>query len=794
LYQWQAVDVFNGGRYQMKQKHTCVYKNQAKRKSFRIALIYFILGCLWIIVSDMLSRFMFSDSLILFNILKGLTYVTVTALIIYQLICSAMKDFINTEMKLKENGMLYRTIFEQSPIGISIAHSSEPSSGEEDTYQDINPMFCKITGRTKEEIIRLGWAHITHPDDLQLDLDQFKKLQAGEISSYAIEKRYVKPDGSSVWVYLISASLNNEKYKHIGLVQDITERKIMERNLQESERSKAVLLSNLPGMAYRCNYDREWTMQFVSQGCFELTGYTAESLLYNKNLSFNDLILPEYRDILWCKWQEILEKGLPFQHEYEIITASGQKKWILELGQGIYDDNGTVIALEGIIIDISDRKENESKLQRISEIDSLTGLYNRRYLENILSATMITGVKKAILLLNLKKINSIRLLYGYNFSENLIKTLADTLSALCFDHIRLFQVSFERFVFYYEGYQNQEELKRFCSTIIETISKIQLLHIVGCGIGVLEMEQSGCDADCIIKHATIASELVEPNTMFGYQFFNADTDASVKRDSFIREALLNAAHHDINDYIFLHYQPILNLKTNTIQGFEALARFYDENIGDVSPNEFIPLAEETQLIVPIGKKIIGIAFSFMKELYTRGFENIHIYINVSAIQVLKEDFIDDIADMLSQYRINPHTVGFEITETVFAENYAVINEKLNELKNMGIKISIDDFGTGYSSLARESELNINCLKIDRYFINKIRFDKADKIIISDIISMAHKLGHQVVAEGVENEEQKQYLIEHHCDMMQGYLFSKPVDEASAIDLLQKTNLAAAIKQ
>ncbi len=158
---------------------------------------------------------------------------------------------------------------------------------------------------------------------------------------------------------------------------------------------------------------------------------------------------------------------------------------------------------------------------------------------------------------------------------------------------------------------------------------------------------------------------------------------------------------------------------------------------------------------------------------------------MSGLQLIRDEFINEIIDILEDTKINPSNFGIEITETIFAGNYNVINKKLKKLKKLGIKITIDDFGTGYSSFAYESELQVNCLKIDKYFINKLLYTDNDKSVIGDIISMAHRLGHYVIAEGVEYEEQKKYLIAHNCDMVQGYLFSKPLDEDDVIDLLKQ---------
>lgn len=294
---------------------------------------------------------------------------------------------VNASESERERSLILDAIFKQAPIGIAISYGKEPFMADNNELVSINLMFERITGRTNEELLKLGWAKITHPDDLEEDMNNYKKFQSGEIKSYSMEKRYIKPDGSIVWVHILVAPLtlsSKDKFNHICLAQDISKRKEIEKALAESERSKSVLLSHLPGMAYRCNYDREWTMYFVSEGCFELTGYTPENLLYNKDLSFNSLIAPDYRDLLWKEWERTLAKRLPFKYEYEIITANGERKWVLEMGQGIYGEQGEVEALEGIILDISDRKEIENNLRHNHEHDRWTGLYNRNYLETLL--------------------------------------------------------------------------------------------------------------------------------------------------------------------------------------------------------------------------------------------------------------------------------------------------------------------------------------------------------------------------------------------------------------------------
>jgi len=693
------------------------------------------------------------------------------------------------EQTLYERSLTLDTLLDQAPIGIALSHGEEPNSSQGDQTV-FNAAYKRITGRTREELIALGWSQITHPDDLVREMDLYRRFQAGEIEGYSMEKRFIRPDGSIVWADVILAPLKRRsdiKYNHLCLIQDITERKAVESALWESERSKSVLLANLPGMAYRCDYNHQWTMRFVSEGCFDLTGYRAESLLDNRDLSFNDLIAPEYRESLWAEWNRVLAHRLPFKYEYEIMTASGQRKWVLEMGQGVSDKRGSVEALEGIIIDITDRKEQEMKLRHISEIDNLTGLYNRRYLEGILANDAAASAKgaRAVVLLSLRKINSISLTYGYSFSEKIITELAGSLSRLVNENRDLFQISFERFAFYFKGYESADELKDFCDSIISLVDRIQILRTIGCGIGVLEFDCRNCEAGNVIRNASTAAERADENQGFGYRFFDRDMEAAVLREAQVKEALVRMVNEAPGERLYLQYQPILNLKTNRVEEFEALARFKSEKLGMVSPLEFIPIAEETQLITPIGRSVMEMACAFQKRLQALGYGHIRIFVNVSAIQMLRGEFMADFTGVLKKYGVDPESFGLEITESVFADNYRAINEKLEKLMEIGVKISIDDFGTGYSSLARERELKVSCLKIDKSFIDKLMILSPEQAITGDIISMAHRMGHSVVAEGVEQPEQKQYLLDYDCDMMQGYLFSRPLDEDAAIELLAR---------
>ena len=694
------------------------------------------------------------------------------------------------QQQLEEKTFTFDLIFNQAPIGIAIvygsAHSDKP-------VVIVNPLFEKIVGRTREELMQVGWDKITHPDDLEEDLKNFKRLQSGEINMYSMDKRYIKPDGSIVWVHMIVAPLNfldDRHFNHICLVQDITERKVVKEALHESERSKSVFLSHLPGLAYRCNYDREWTMQYVSNGCYNLTGYPPESLLYNRDLSYNDIISPEYRETLWEKWKHILAEKKPFKHEYEIITATGEKKWVLEMGQGVYNEKGEVEALEGIVLDISDRKAFEDALKYSNEHDVSTGLYNREYLVSLLEKDikLKKNVKKALIGINLSAAQILTTKYGFPYTLNLIKKVAEALNRLCTDNRLLFHVREYRFVFYVVNYKDKNEIVDFSNDIIKTLETLFVTDRISGGIEILEIGPDQVDIDLLLRRLLIASErsISLDGKNYVICFYDEVLEALVNRERDIEEALNRiAADEKTDDELFLQFQPILDIKTNKIRGFEALARLRTEKFGLVPPLEFIQIAEKTKLILPIGEKVIIKAFQFLNSMKERGYDEVGVSINISAIQLLNPGFTDRLFEIINEMRINPRNVCIEITESIFTSDFDKVNNIIKKLKNAGLHIAIDDFGTGYSSLSRVNELSVNCIKIDKYFIDSLLHTDLNEAITSDIVSMAHKLGHCTIAEGVECENQLEYLKRHDCDKVQGYFISRPLLEDDAIKFLER---------
>ncbi|NLH01552.1 MAG: EAL domain-containing protein [Clostridiales bacterium] len=433
------------------------------------------------------------------------------------------------------------------------------------------------------------------------------------------------------------------------------------------------------------------------------------------------------------------------------------------------------------------RTESETRILHLAYHNELTNLPNKSSFDMYVDTELEKGEKndRALLLINYKDFKLVNLTFGYSYANNLIKKTAEKLSEFCGENCRLFHISIDRFAFFINGYNDKHELEIFCKDIIETIRSSFTEKFLGINIGIVELSEDLSDGDTLLKFAQLAAGKVREDLSFGYCFYDSKMEADLNRKEKIESELRNCiAETSSGSGIYLCYQPIVDLKTGRIFGFEALARMKSEALGLVAPLEFIPIAESSQLIYPIGNIILKKACRFLSILNLYGFSDVKIAVNVSAIQILRDEFLSDLFKIIDEYAISPGTLHIELTESVFSNNFDLINSKLSELQEKGIEVLIDDFGTGYSSFSRVRELNINGLKIDKYFLDKLPVIGPEKAITGDIISLAHKLGYYVIAEGVESKTQKQFLIDNDCDYMQGYLFSEPLTSKEAVIILK----------
>lgn len=491
--------------------------------------------------------------------------------------------------------------------------------------------------------------------------------------------------------------------------------------------------------------------------------------------------------------------GIKFYQVILPIFVNGQKAGSLAINYSVQKTQEMIIQVSGVAIialafifmllfgtTYSSYTKNKRLIQ-YTYFDHLTNLPNKRYLELLVkNEATINYKKRALMLVNYKNFKIINTTFGYHYGETIIKKLAQNLTSLSCENCIVIHLAADRFVFYIKSYNTKEELIFLSNNILKILKSTLDTKTIGAAIGIFETTGYNEDTETMLKKAFIAAGNIKEDETYGYCFFNEEMEEKLRREEEIQNELTKTYDKKINGF-YLEYQPILDLKTNKIFGFEALARLNSDNLGFVSPMEFIPIAEKTQLIVPLGKQLLFTACRFLKIMESKGYDSIKMSVNISMIQLLRDDFIPDLTQILTKTKIDPQNLILEITESIFADNCQLVNKKLLQIKEKGITIALDDFGTGYSSLARESELSINCLKIDKHFADKLLTGDSEKAIIADIISMAHRIGHYVVAEGVESEVQKSYLLSNGCDCMQGYLFSKPLVQSKALSTLIKHN-------
>ncbi|MFA5570162.1 MAG: EAL domain-containing protein [Sphaerochaetaceae bacterium] len=697
------------------------------------------------------------------------------------------------EAEILDTETVLHTLFEQSPMGAVLIFSKQDEDGDVTRKVLSNSAFQKLFGYTSEEIQHKVLSDFTYAEQPHDEFPLHHALITKEIDHYSLEKKLKRKDGTPFWAMVNAARIHIGtlfENNYLFLLQDISKRKKLEQELFETEQSQRTLLSNIPGMVYRSKNDDYLTLEYISDGCYELTGYRPEQLLQSPSTDYYEIVAPEYRDIIVATIQKQLLTQDQVRIEYEIITADQKRKWVLELAKMTKRVGADEDVLEGFVLDIDKEKRVELQLAHQHRHNHLTGLPNRQALEERLesdSKKLLKG-KRALLSINFTPLYMMSLRFGHNYVQEIIKRVATTLATFVNHSIEVYGVFDNRFIIYVTSYKEKSSLTHLALQVKEQVNKLLSLERISWGIGIFELDWSTpSDYKDGLKYALVASEnaINVHSRTSSITFYDKTMSDNINKESTILFELDQVLSGVDTDRIYLNYQPIVDIRSNTIVGFEALARFTSHTYGAVSPLLFIPIAEKYELITPLGNLIIEQAIECYKNIRKHGYTDVGISINISPYQLLKEEFVPNIKKVFTQHGAKASHFTLEITETGVNSTYMQLNQSLQELQDFGFNIAIDDFGIGYSSFARESELSVDFLKIDKIFVDKLITQGSEKALISDIISMAHKLGHQVIVEGVEHHEQRELLQTMNCDMYQGFVFSKPVDQQHIFSLLEK---------
>lgn len=503
-----------------------------------------------------------------------------------------------------------------------------------------------------------------------------------------------------------------------------------------------------------------------------------------------------------------------FERVYEVLVPvyqDGKKMGTLSMAKNISSTEEmisriTVVGLLVIVVIysvflflITTTHKKSKELVGLAYFDSLTGLPNFQYLKEKMQENLpqTQGQKKALILVNCNNFKMINMLLGYDLGDELIREMGKKINTVSNDEITVVRFTADRFLIYVEEYEERTDLISLLEEIDhlfkEPLRIENAIKYLSLQYAITEFEDTDKSMDQLLKEVLVTMGTLSPNGV-NYAFFTYNTGRKLKLHDAIENDLRSVLEEeeeeeDSDSSLHILYQPIYSLKTGEITGFEALSRLVSPKYGEIPPLEFIEVAEKKRLIEPLGNLIFVKACQYARKLADRGFGHLSISINISGLQILQEDFIDMVQKTLKSHGVNPRSITLEITESVFMDSLDMINHKMEQLRAMGISIALDDFGTGYSSLNRLKSLSVDTLKVDQSFISPITQENSEQHIAQDIISMAHRTGLNVVAEGVESEDQILYLLRNKCDRIQGYYCGKPLREEEANLLLLSDSCA-----
>ncbi|WP_077216440.1 putative bifunctional diguanylate cyclase/phosphodiesterase [Peptoclostridium litorale] len=523
------------------------------------------------------------------------------------------------------------------------------------------------------------------------------------------------------------------------------------------------------------SFDVDENVAMVSAGIEKIFGVPRQKFRENPRY-WRSLVHPKDKLLIEEKLGQ-LYSGKSVTTVYRIIKGDGEVCWIKDRSTPNMDSCGNVIKINGVLSDITDLKSSEEKNEYLAYYDVLTSLPNRNMLydkfNEILAGYGDSDQNISVIFFDLDFFKMINDTMGHSTGDVVLQNVSRKLNRCLCEYGFLSRYGGDEFIIMLKDV-GRERASKIAECILEEMShpvKVEDCEIfLSASIGISVYPMHGSDIDTLVKCADTAMHFAKERGRNHYQLYTPDQGKRVGKKMMLANGLRTAL---ANDEFFLQYQPQFNLETSEIVGVEALIRWRHPEFGLISPAEFIPVAEETGIIVDIGKWVLKTACKQNKEWQEAGLPNVNMAVNVSVKQFQHRDFIKGIKKVLTETRLDSRYLELEMTESIM-QNSEYLHGVLSELREMGVKLSMDDFGTGYSSLSLLRYLPIDNLKIDKSFIDGIQVDENAVSIIKTIIDMGMNLNMNIIAEGVENKEQAIFLKKNNCNLAQGYLFSKPL--------------------
>ncbi|MDD2895247.1 MAG: EAL domain-containing protein [Aliarcobacter sp.] len=645
---------------------------------------------------------------------------------------------------------------------------------------NVNKKWLEITGYEKDEVIGQKFFHFSDET-----FERLKEIFKVFLVEKHVENEHIKIKKKNNEVFLASftgniSNINDEIRTHC-IFKDITQEEIIEKKLKLSD---IVFENTTEGIIIT---DETGKIISINSAFTNITGYTFDEIIYqNPRILKSGKHDKEFYSKLWHE----LEKKGSWKGEIWNRKKSGEiyPEWLnLSVAK---DSNGKVLNYVALFSDITKIKNSTAKIDYLAHHDPLTNLPNRL----LLNARLNKSIEKcnelsqrlAIFFIDIDNFKIINDSYGHSIGDKIINLVAQRLQKNVRKNDTISRIGGDEFIIVIEDILERKDIEKIAKKILndflEPIKLEEYLFDTTISMGISIFPNNGLNGEDLIKHADTAMYSAKNAGRNQYQFYKDEMTSEIFEKIVMKQEISDAIK---NNEFEVYYQPQIDIKTNKIIGAEALLRWNHKSLGVITPDEFIPHAEESRLIIPLGDFVLKTACSFMKKLHEMNLlEDGKIAVNISSIQFKHSDIYKTVLDNLKITNLDANYLELELTESFIMENIEESIMILKNLKEIGVQLSIDDFGTGYSSLSYLKQFPIDKLKIDKSFIAEIPHSLKDIAIAKTIIALAKGLGMKVIAEGVEKINQKEFLELENCDEIQGWFYAKALKEEDFIEFVR----------
>jgi diguanylate cyclase (GGDEF)-like protein/PAS domain S-box-containing protein len=621
-----------------------------------------------------------------------------------------------------------------------------------------------------------------HPDDRKLMTTAINEVLNGAKDDYDLEYRILGKNNEVRYAKSYGRVERDESGKPVqlaGVIHDISGQKKVELALREKQQTLQSLLDNAPIGIWFMGADGR--LLFVNQAFCDATGISEAEFLAAEH--YEELYDKETALACVASDRAAMASDGPHVSQEKMRFVDGELHDLEIVKSRISDENGNVVGLIGLSMDITARKQAEEKLLHQAYFDELTGLGNRNYLMEQLGRSLAQAGRhnhyNALLFFDLDNFKIINDSLGHQAGDVLLKEVGERLSRTIREEDTVARLGGDEFVLIVNDLGAlQSEAAEQAHTVAEKVRKALAVpyrlgeqeHHITLSVGISMFPTEGNDVNDILKHADTAMYRAKEAGRNAIRFFIPSMQAAAEERLRMQNLLRYAIPHD---QLRVHFQPQYDHE-GTLLGAECLLRWKHPQLGVISPARFIPVAEDSGQIIDIGTWVLHESCKTLKRWQTKGKSDITLSVNVSPRQFHQPGFVKQVTGIIHETAIDPRFLELELTESILVEHIEDVTEKMQTLKELGVRFAIDDFGTGYSSLAYLKRLPLDRLKIDQSFIREVTTEPSDALIVETIIAMATHLELEVIAEGVETEAQLDFLFKRGCAMYQGYFFSRPL--------------------